>query len=235
MSTSLRIPAFVAGWGIVLLCLTGGYAGMQIESVVKKDVADQDTFNLRMTLLSFFVSGCIDLVVAYALFVFFQPLHLQASLLAAGFRVAYVMVLLGNLPTLNMACNMLDGYKGDNNKLQESVQETIIQSALQQTNLSFNGTALALFGIHLFMLGVMIVGMRFASQNSYQVPLWLGFPLLIAGFGYTADSLDRMLFAEPTLQLTASGCFIGEVVLMVWLLVAGRKVVVDSDPKGFLE
>eukprot|EP00747_Dinoflagellata_sp_TGD_P195108 gnl/TRDRNA2_/TRDRNA2_63296_c0_seq1.p1 gnl/TRDRNA2_/TRDRNA2_63296_c0~~gnl/TRDRNA2_/TRDRNA2_63296_c0_seq1.p1 ORF type:complete len:258 (-),score=25.03 gnl/TRDRNA2_/TRDRNA2_63296_c0_seq1:62-778(-) len=230
---SLHKPALVAGVGIVLLCLVGGYAGMHIETVVKKDVADQDSFTLRATLLSFFVSGCIDLVVAYALFVFFRPLHLHISLVAAGFRVVYVTVLLGNLPTLNMLCNMLD-TAGERNKLQEA-QEAIIRSGLQQTNLSFNGTALALFGIHLFLLGVMIVGGKFSNQSSsYQVPLWLGIALLVAGFGYTADSVDRMLFAEPTLQLTAHGCFIGEVLLMVWLLVAGRKMVVDADPGAAL-
>lgn len=242
---SLRLPALFSGSAILLLCFVGGYAGVNIESITKLPASQQDAGQLRFCLLAFFTSGVIDLFVAYGLFLFFKPFNYDLAVVSGIFRAGYVAVLLGNMPTLNMAANLVESHYGSNGENggtnggeKNDPTALLITSALQTVNLSFNGTSLALFGVHLFILGVIC----FTVSNDITVvdgsgsglPKWLGFFLLVAGIGYTADSVDRMLEVKPSLNLTAQGAFLGEILLMGWLLAVGRKVVVSGKGEGLL-
>jgi hypothetical protein len=70
---------------------------------------------------------------------------------------------------------------------------------------------LGLFGIHLPLIG-------WLAFNSGFVPRFIGVLVAIAGVGYLIDSLGGLLDASYPFEL-ASFTFVGEVVLMVWLLV----------------
>lgn len=237
----LQLPALTAGCAILALCVIGGYAGITLESLVKTGSEDPSldlVFNLRSTLVCFWATTVLDLIVSYALFLFFAPVNKHLSAIAALFRVAYVSVLSSNLPALNMSANLLESQAAGNEggKLDHVVKGTL-SSSLTEFNLSFNGTGLAFFGVHLFILGV-IVFMQAWTSSSTLVPKWVAALLLVAGIGYTADSLDRMLEDPPRLNLTANGCFVGEAVFMVWLLVSAWNLKVveieDAADKGNL-
>src|SRR6185503_12366807 len=74
---------------------------------------------------------------------------------------------------------------------------------------------LILFGFHLLVLGYL------AFKSGY-VPKWLGFFLLLAALGYIVDGLGKSL--SPTYNLSiAQFTFIGEVLLIFWLLWRGIK------------
>jgi len=74
---------------------------------------------------------------------------------------------------------------------------------------------LILFGFHLLVLG-------YLSFKSGYVAKWLGFFLLLAALGYIVDGFGKTL--SPTYNLSiAQFTFIGEVLLIFWLLWRGIK------------
>lgn len=79
---------------------------------------------------------------------------------------------------------------------------------------------LALFGIHLLSLG-------YLAYRSGYVPTLLGILLVIAGFGYSIDSLGPVLSGSYTVKL-AVVTFVGDVLLLLWLLVKGRHFDVNE-------
>ena len=69
---------------------------------------------------------------------------------------------------------------------------------------------LFVFGVHLALVGLAVI-------RSPLIPTWIGLLVLIAGAGYAIDSTTMALLPESSTtigQLT----FIGEVVLLVWLI-----------------
>jgi len=74
---------------------------------------------------------------------------------------------------------------------------------------------LGLFGIHLLLIG-------WLAFRSGFVPRFIGVLVLIAGAGYLVDSFGGLLSATYTFEL-ASFTFIGEVVLMIWLLLFAAR------------
>jgi hypothetical protein len=79
---------------------------------------------------------------------------------------------------------------------------------------------LLLFGIHLALLG-------YLSLRSDYIPKVIGVLLMIAGAGYAFDTVAAVLGVE--LSRVSAFTFLGELLLALWLLVAGRRLrAVDS-------
>ena len=76
--------------------------------------------------------------------------------------------------------------------------------------------ALVLFGIHLLLIGYLIVRSRY-------IPWWLGVLLVINGLGWVIDSLQPYLYPDADLGFIFI-TFFGEVVFMLWLLIRGWKI-----------
>lgn len=74
---------------------------------------------------------------------------------------------------------------------------------------------LLLFGLHLALVGLAVVG-------SASIPTWIGVLLLIAGAGYAIDSAIVAILPD---SITSIGTFtfIGEVVLSIWLIGWGGR------------
>jgi hypothetical protein len=76
--------------------------------------------------------------------------------------------------------------------------------------------ALVLFGIHLIIVGALIVRSRY-------IPAWLGIVLAVDGLGWIVSVLQPYLYPNAQLawlQITA----LGELIFMVWLLIAGWRL-----------
>jgi hypothetical protein len=80
--------------------------------------------------------------------------------------------------------------------------------------------SLVLFGLHLVLIGYL------ACKSGY-VPWVLGVLLVIAGGGYLVDSFGGLLVAGYTINVAAF-TFVGEALLMLWLLVKGRNVTLKA-------
>jgi len=82
---------------------------------------------------------------------------------------------------------------------------------------------LGLFALHLLLLAHLVV------RSSY-VPTWLGVLLVAAGGGYLTDSFGLILVRDYSANL-AGFLFVGEALLMVWLLVRGRRIRLEDDSR----
>lgn len=70
--------------------------------------------------------------------------------------------------------------------------------------------------MHLLLLGWLAVKARF-------MPTWLGALLLLAGGGYTVDSITVVMMGGLPVDVAAF-TFMGEPLLAIWLLVRARRL-----------
>jgi hypothetical protein len=75
---------------------------------------------------------------------------------------------------------------------------------------------LVLFGSHLLLVGYLIYRSGFAPKP-------LGVLVAVAGAGYLVDSFGALLFSDYALSVGAV-TFVGEFLLMLWLLLRNRTV-----------
>jgi len=73
-----------------------------------------------------------------------------------------------------------------------------------------------IFGFHLLILGYLIY------KAGYRRKI-LGILIIIASLGYMTDGLGKLLSADYNLTISMF-TFIGEAVLLFWLLIKGRQI-----------
>jgi hypothetical protein len=84
---------------------------------------------------------------------------------------------------------------------------------------------LAIFGFHLLVLGYLVF------KLSGYMPKILGVLVIIAGLGYMIDSFGNLL--SPTYDANiALFTFIGEVLLILWLLIKGARLPDQPTEEG---
>lgn len=113
--SSRRGAALVAGMGILLLAALAAFGNLVVvEGLVTKGdpartardiVASEGTF--RLGVASLYAAAALDMLVAWALFQVFRPVHEALSRLAAWFRLAYAAVFLVAISQLHL---LLLGY-----------------------------------------------------------------------------------------------------------------------------
>ncbi|MGA4670389.1 DUF4386 family protein [Propionibacteriaceae bacterium Y1923] len=92
---------------------------------------------------------------------------------------------------------------------------------------------LLLFGLHLGVAGLAMVRAR-TMPTTHPMPTWVGILLVIAGAGYVVDAVTVALTpANPT--AFGEFTFIGEVVLLVWLIGWGGRVRAGRVREGVSE
>ena len=153
--------------------------------------------------------AALDIIVAAALFELFAPVNRTLSTLAAWFRVAYAAVFLVAISQL-VALLPVSGDAGQ------------VQVRIQAFDDIWH-TGLILFGIHLLLIG-------YLAYRSGFVPKVIGLLLVVAGLGYLTDSFAMVLLNGSSVSV-AQFTFVGEVVLIFWLLIKGRRITVTSLTK----
>lgn len=203
---SLRTPSLVAGFSLLLMA---GLAGVATFAVLEPALASNElepTPAMRLAVLAMVVVVALDVIVSIALFAVFRSDGLWLAAAAAGFRLAYSAVFLGAIAQLSVA--MLPGAD-------------IAASAA-----AYRGTwdvSLALFGIHLGILGVL-------AWRSRLVPRIVAVLVALAGAGYLADSVAAIGFG---VELgSAQFLFVGEVALLVVLIVQGLRLSRTQPPSA---
>jgi hypothetical protein len=84
---------------------------------------------------------------------------------------------------------------------------------------------LAIFGLHLLLLGYLVFKLL------GYIPKILGVLVIIAGLGYMIDSFGNLL--SPTYDANiALFTFIGEVLLILWLLIKGARLPDQPTEEG---
>lgn len=213
---SMRRAALVGGLGLLLMAVLAGVANFGVlERMVVESDAAATTSNIlnafsgfRLAIIALFAVAVLDVVVAWALWIVFDPVHRAMAVLAAWCRGLYAAV-------FSVAISQLLGaaIKLGNQELQPAIDPQLQQDVLTEIQRFDNiwSLGLSLFGLHLLLIGWLAV-------KSGDVPRLIGVFVAIAGAGYLMDSLGRLMSAAYALEV-ASLTFVGEVALMVWLLV----------------
>jgi hypothetical protein len=227
---SLRQAAIVAGVGLLIMTIVAPFAEFSVRQglIVPGDAATTarnimaDELLFRLAICLYLIVAMLDVVIAWALYIFLKPVNKGLSLLMAWFRVVYAAILAVVLLNFVIALQLLSGAD------YLAVFETDQLQALMMLFLNAFGygwdLGLVIFGLHLLLLGYLI-------YKSGYIPKILGILLVIASFGYLIDSFGKLL--SPTYDLNiALFTFIGEVLLVFWLLIKGARLPDPSKEEG---
>jgi hypothetical protein len=187
--------------------LVDGNPGLSIENILSQPN------RFRLMIFLHLVAVILDLVVAWALFIFLKPAKDDLSLLAAWARIAYTIFFGFAIVTLYGVFQLL----GDGAYL-NAFTSTEIEAKVALQLAGFKdiwNVGYLFFGLHLALLGIV-------SYRSGFLPKFLGILLVVGGVSYLLDYSSMILF--PNLGLETSLVFgWGELIFMFWLLFRGGK------------
>ena len=218
---SRRACAILGGLSLLLMAILAPLIEFGIfQRLIVADNSATTAANLvrdagvfRLGIAGFLFIAILDIVIAWALYVVFKPAGESLALLAGWLRVAYSAVLAMAVAALPVALWVLTNpeYSGAFETAQIHTQAS---TWLRAFRLGWD-LGLAIFGVHLAVLGWLI------TRSGYA-PRWLGVLLIVAGLSYFIDSMGKAAIPNYTLTL-ATYTFIGEVILIFWLLWRGIK------------
>lgn len=168
----------------------------------------------RLGIVSLMLVIALDVVVAWALYRVFSPVSASLSMLAAAMRLVYSAVFMVAVAQLVSVIRLLSD---DGARAVLSGEQLAVQA--MQGIVAFNDiwyVAQLLFGLHLVLLG-------YLAYRSGYIPRVLGALLVIAGAGYTTDSLGAVLSADAWTDISAF-TFAGEFLLAIWLVLRSRTI-----------
>lgn len=207
---SLRASAIIAGLSLLFMAILAPIANFGIiekfivpgnaVSTADKIMSSMGLFRIGIGLL--LLVAILDIVVAWAIYFLLLPTNKNISALAAWLRVVYAGIFIFAISKLYVALEVItaDGAQ--------------TMSFLQAFKSIWN-MALILFGIHLLLLGYL------AFKSGY-IPKWLGVFLVLASVGYAVDGVGKSISPNYGLNITQF-TFMGEVLLILWLLWRGFK------------
>ena len=216
---SLRTAAMIAGVGLLLMAILSPIAYLNtFQSLVKFEDAALTAQNIlnsmgafRTCIILLFTVAILDVIVAWALYILLIPANKKLSALAAWLRVIYAGIFIFAISKLYVALQVI------------TVDGTQAMSFLKAFQ-SIWDMALILFGFSLLVLGYL------AFKSGY-VPKWLGVFLVLASAGYIVDGFGKTLSPDYNLNI-AQFTFVGEVLLIFWLLWRGVKGFENTPKKS---
>jgi hypothetical protein len=223
-----RRAALVGGFAYLALNALALYANFFVlERLTVPDDAAATVSNIvssellfRSGVAAFVIVLMADVVVAWALYVFFQPASRELSLLAAWFRLVYAAIAAAALLHLLAVVNLV-AAAGTRTALEAGQRDAQAMLSLNAYDLGWR-IGLVAFGIHLLLLGVVMV-------KSSTAPSLLGILVAVAGAGYVIRHLALILlpgledYQDLSLLLLAVLAVPVEFGLPVWLILRGGR------------
>ena len=227
---SLRQAAIVAGLGLLLMFLPAVFMNFFVlgSLIVPGDAAETannimaNELQFRIGICSFIIVIILDVLVAWAFYVFLKPVNKSLSLLAAWFRLLYTAVFGLALLYLVIVLRLLS----DADYLTVIGTDQFHAQVMLSLNAFSDGWAIGyvcFFSLHLFVLGYLV-------YKSGYIPRILGVLLIIGGFGYLIGNVAILLLPnyeayEAVFSLVIPLLTIpGEVLFAFWLLFKGAKI-----------
>jgi hypothetical protein len=218
---SMGTAALIAGFPVMLFTAPFGEFYV-FGNLIQYNNAAVTTQNL-VAHPALFISGIFamlitfiyDIVLAWALYIFFKPINPMLSLLGAWLRLIYAALAIVALYNFLYAFHIANMPGIDETYRQQQV--------LQFVNARLFGMRLAyvIFGLYLILGGVL------ALMSTY-IPRLLGIMVILAGVSWILTSIQPYFFKGYKLSwVMIFG--LGELVFGVWLLIWGRKVKEDSS------
>ena len=211
-----RILAKTTGYALLLMAIIAGFAfGFAFPKTYNPSQLDFIQSNLainlqlyKLMLLAILIVLLLDSLVSWTLYMFFKDDNRNIALLSGILRIVYTVIF--GISTFFLTKNL---------DQTETSNEIIINNF--QLFQSIWSAGLIIFGIHLFLVGILM-------KLHQRIPKILWYLTLVAGVSYvvvhflklTLSQSDIVSNLEMTLALPMA---IGELGLAVWLIVKGGK------------
>ena len=207
---SQRKAARVAGLGLALMAVVAGFANFgAIAPLITRGDAVQTAQDISASpvlfwsgVVGFVIVALLDIVVAGALYVVFRPVSRRLSAVAGWMRAIYGMLLAASVSQLAIGFSLL----GD---------PEVALPVLESFNTFWIISQGLLFGVSLILIGYL------AFRADFMAKIF-GILLALAGLSYLADGIGTIF--DPDFAIFAQFLFVGEVVLIFWLLIRGRRL-----------
>ncbi len=181
------------------------------------NIAEHAT-GFRLAVASVALVALLDVVVAWGLWVVFAPTSAVLSAVQAVIRIAYGAMFMTGAAHLAIASQLLSREPGRSGF---GAEELAAQALLQiDTFNAIWSAGLMLCGLHLILVAYLVI-------KSAYAPTWIGLLLIPAGAGYIFDSFGDIVVRDYSLSI-GSITFVGEALLMLWLLVRGRRMRISA-------
>lgn len=128
----------------------------------------------------------LDVTVALSLYFLMKPVNKNLSLIMSGVRIIYAVIFAIALSKISSL----------------------------ETFYSVWENGLTIFGVHLFVLGLLVYKSRY-------IPKWVGILLFIGALGYIVDPILKLMGYNFSIGMFT---FIGEPIFALWLVIKGRKI-----------
>jgi Domain of unknown function (DUF4386) len=226
-TSSMRAAGLTAGIGLLILTVLSvfGYI-VAVKGLVTPGDAAQTAADIsasdglfRLGIVSLYLVIVLDIVVGWALYRVFSPVSKSISILAAVMRITYSGVFLVAISELVAVPRLLgnDKYLAVFSPDQLEAQAFAAISAFSDVW----HAGMLLFGVHLLLLGYL------AFKSDY-VPKVLAVLLAIDGLSYVIDTFGTVL-SRGTWTDTATFTFIGEFLLVPWLIIRSRRQTINES------
>lgn len=223
-----RRAALIAGFGYLAIFFLAIFANFFVRTgLIDPDDAAATYVNItdseglfRAGLVAFLAVFVLDVAIAWALYLLFRRQRPEMSLLTAWFRLVYT-VLLG--VALIFFFLVLEFVRGQPSMEAFDLAQREAQVSLLLDAFNFSWLiGLVAFGIHVILLGYLVLSTRVA-------PRALGILLVIAGSAYIVDTTANALlagyddYADAFLAMVAIPAVIAELWFTFWLLLKGGR------------
>jgi hypothetical protein len=223
-----RRASLIAGIGYLVIFVAAIFAnfivleGMVVDGDAAATVANiSDNLGMfRLGLVAFLAVFLADVVIAWALWILFTGVNRELSRLAAWMRVVYTVFLGVGLTFFFAVLQLLSGASWLGAFDQGQIDGQVMM-ALQAFDAAWL-IGLAAFGVHLILLGTLIV-------RSGMAPRVLGILLGVAGMAYILDTVAHGViagyddYANLFLAMVAIPSVVGELWFTLWLLLRGGR------------
>lgn len=215
-----RKSALIAGVALIVMAVAAAFSFGFVHNTLVVPGDSETTFNnlsASKSLFSLEVLGWIiilicDVAVSLALYSFFKSVSRKLSFNAAAVRLVYSAILGVAIFYLVQVLNSLPGTEDLTNEVMSNLN----------TFKTVWSVGLIIFGIHLFLLGLLAIKSRFIHN------IW-GILLVFAGISYSVlqafyfifpDFESHIKMAENILSLPMAFAEIG---FAIWLIIRGGK------------
>jgi hypothetical protein len=219
---SIRDAVLTAGVALLLIAVLAGFGYfVAVKGLVTPGDPAQTTKDItqsaglfRLGIASLYLVIPLDIIVAWALYRVFSPVSESLSMLAATLRVAFAVVFMVAISQLVGVLRLLDTQQLA--ALQPAQLHAQVLLAIDAFSDIWHA-GLLLFGLHLLVVGYL------AFRSGY-VPKLIAVLVAIDGLSYAVDTFGTVLSPGPWTD-TATFTFIGELLLGLWLVIRGPRIV----------
>jgi hypothetical protein len=200
----------LSGFGYFLIFLTGIYSNfMVVEPFIQGKLIGDVFFETSTGLASFFLTACVDALLAFSLFAIFRSINKGLAAISMSLRLFHALIFGVALALLATGIQL------------QVTHVELSQFALSLYKMMWD-VGLLFFAIHLGTMGYLMI-------QSGAMPKWIGIALMLAGISYLLDSGSRFLgFTDEKVQeivtiLVIAHAVIGEFIFTVWLIRKGTQ------------